>query len=57
MPTCLLQALQLHLHLLPQLEIQCAQGFIQQQDAGVIDEGPRKGDPLALAAESCAGLR
>ena len=45
----LLDVLQLPLHFLSQLEIQCAQGFIQKKHTRLIDQGPRQRDSLALA--------
>ncbi|MNB95412.1 hypothetical protein D3C75_425850 [compost metagenome] len=49
-----LQGFQLELHLLAQLEVQRPQGFVQQQDARLVDEGPGDGDALALAAGELA---
>ena len=45
-----LQPLELQLHLLAQLQIQCAQGFVQQQHPGLIDQAARNGHALLLAA-------
>ena len=44
------QAFEFGLHLLPQLQIQRAQGLIQQQHLGAIDQRPRQRHPLPLAA-------
>ena len=38
------------LHLLAQLQIECAQGFVEQQHARTIDQGAGQGHTLALAA-------
>ena len=49
-PHLLLDPLQLVLHVLSQPQIQGAQGFIQQQDLGLVHQGPGDGDALHLAA-------
>ena len=46
----LLDTLQLPLHLLAQLQVQGAQGFIQQQDVRLVYQGAGDGDTLLLAA-------
>ena len=46
----LLHGLQFKLHLLAQLQIQRAQGLVQQQDLGLVHQGPGDGDALLLAA-------
>ena len=51
-----LQALELDLHLLAQLQVQGAQGLVQQQHLGVVDQGPGDGHPLLLAAGEGVGL-
>ena len=51
----LLKALKLDLHLLAQLQVQCPQRFVQQQDPGIVDKRPGNGDALLLAAGQ--GLR
>ena len=54
----LLDGLELHLHLLPQLQVQRAQRLIQQQDLGMIDQrrGPAQhaGADRPRAATACA---
>ncbi len=47
---CLLNILDPHLHLFTHLFIQCAQGFVQQQDLRLDDQYPRQRHPLALTA-------
>ena len=47
-PQLPLQRFQLHLHLLPQFQIQRPQGLIQQQYFGTIDQSPGQGHALAL---------
>ena len=49
-PQLFLQALELDLHLLAKLQVQRAQGLIQQKHSGVVDQRPRNGDALLLAA-------
>ena len=46
----LLDTLQLDLHILPQAQVQRAQGLVQQQDLGAGHQGPGDGHPLLLAA-------
>ena len=38
------------MHILAQLQVQSAQGFVQQQDLGPVHQGPGNGHPLLLAA-------
>ena len=45
-----LDLFQLLLHILAQLQVQRAQGFVQQQDLWLIDQRPGDGHPLLLAA-------
>ena len=45
----LLDALELDLHVLAELEIEGPQGFVQQQDLGTVDQRPGDGHPLLLA--------
>ena len=45
-----LQALEFQLHLLAQLEVQRAQGFVQQQHPGLVDQAAGDGHPLLLPA-------
>ena len=45
-----LQALQLQLHLLAQLEVQCAKGLIQQKDLRLVHQTAGDGHALLLAA-------
>ena len=42
--------LQLQLHVLAQLQVQSAQGLVQQQHLGPVHQGPGDGHPLLLAA-------
>ena len=51
-----LDALQLDLHLLAQLEVEGAQRLVQQQNLGVVDEGASERDALLLATGHLAGL-
>ena len=46
----LLDTLQLVLHILPQAQVQRAQGLVQQQDLGPVHQRPGDGHPLLLAA-------
>ena len=46
----ILKADQLVLHILAQLQVQCAQGFIQKEDPGFVHNGPGNGNTLLLAA-------
>ena len=50
MPVCFWMLFQLHLHVLAQLQVQGAQGLVQQQDLGAGHQGPGDGHPLLLAA-------
>lgn len=52
-----LDFLELIAHLVPQLGVQVAQGFVQQEYLGVTDQGAAQGHPLALPPESSAGRR
>ena len=45
-----LQALELQLHLLAELEVQCTQRLVQQQDLRLIDQTAGNGNTLLLAA-------
>jgi hypothetical protein len=45
-----LDALELDLHLLAQLEVEGAQGLVEQQHPGAVDEGAGQRHPLPLAA-------
>ena len=46
----LLDPLELDLHLPAQLEVERAEGLVEQQDVGFVDDGAGKGDPLLHAA-------
>src|SRR5581483_7423851 len=46
----LLQTLQLDLHGPTQLGIESGERFVEEQDLGLADDGPREGDALALTA-------
>ncbi len=50
-----LQRLEFQLHLLAQFQVQGAEGFVEQQDAGAADQGAGERDPLALAARELGG--
>ncbi|MEZ5231848.1 MAG: hypothetical protein R2749_03950 [Acidimicrobiales bacterium] len=50
-----LDALELHLHRLAQLEVQRAEGLVEQQCPRPVDERPGQGDPLLLPARQLAG--
>ena len=45
-----LQALELQLHLLAELEVQCTQRLVQQQDLRLVDQTAGNGNTLLLAA-------
>ena len=49
-PDVVLDPLQLHLHVLAELEVERAEGLVEQQHARVIDEGAPERDALLLAA-------
>ena len=51
-----LQALQLALHRLPQLEVERAERLVEQEDLGAHDERARERHPLPLSARKLAGL-
>jgi hypothetical protein len=55
-PDLLLDALQLDLHLLAELQVERAQRLVEEQHAGPVDERPGEGDPLPLAAGELRGL-
>ena len=46
----LLHVFQLQLHLLAQLQVQGAQGFVQQEHLRLVDQRPGDGHPLLLSA-------
>ena len=46
----LLHALQLHLHLLAELQVESAQGLVEEQHLGLVHESPGDGHPLLLTA-------
>ena len=52
----LLDALELDLHLLAQLEVEGAQRLVEEQDGGPVDERPRERDALRLAARDLGRL-
>ena len=54
-PTSCLDALELHLELLAQLEVQGAQRLVQQQHARPVDQRAGERHALALAARELAG--
>ena len=49
-PDLLLDALELDLHLLAQLEVERAERLVEEEDRRPVDERPGEGDPLGLAA-------
>ena len=49
-PQLLLQAFQLVLHGTPQLQIQCAKGFIQKKDFRIVHKSSGNGYTLTLTA-------
>jgi hypothetical protein len=51
-----LNAFQLELHGLAQLEVEGAEGLVQEQGPWPVDQGPSQGDPLLLAAGQLEGL-
>ena len=53
-PRLLLDLLQLHLHVLAQLQVQGAQGLVQQQHLGLVGQGSCDGHPLLLPAGQLA---
>ncbi len=50
-----LDRLELHLHLLAQLEVEGAERLVEEEHARPVDQGAGEGDPLALAARELAG--
>ena len=55
-PDLPLDRLQLHLHLLAQLQVQRPQRLVQQQHLGPVDDRPRQRHPLALPAAQLGRL-
>ena len=49
-PDLVLDGLELDLHLLAELQVEGTERLVEQQDPGSIDQGPGKGDALALPA-------
>ena len=56
MPDLGLDALELDLHLLAQLQIERAERLVEEEDARVVDQRPREGDALLLPAGELARL-
>ena len=52
-----LDLLQLDLHLLAQLEVECAERFVEQEHRRASDQRAGQGDPLPLTPDSAAGDR
>ena len=52
----LLDVLQLELHLLAQLQVERAERLVEQQGGGTVDQRPREGNALLLAARELARL-
>ena len=50
-----LDRLELHLHLLAQLEVERAERLVEQEHPRPVDEGAGERDPLALATRELAG--
>ena len=50
-----MQTPQLDLHPFPQDAIERAEGFVQKQQGGLVDEGPGQGDALLLASRELGG--
>src|SRR5919108_5284672 len=55
-PEILLKALEEELHLLAELQVERAEGLVQEQDLWAVHERPRERDPLALATRELARL-
>ena len=55
-PDLVLDLVQLDLHLLAQLEVERAEGLVEEQDARPVHERPRQRHALPLAAGELAGL-
>ena len=51
-----LDALELVLQLLSQLQVERAERLVEEQRRGAVDQGPRESDALLLAAGELAGL-
>jgi hypothetical protein len=47
---------QLKLHLLAELEVECAKRLVEQQHLGLVHDRPGQGDALPLAAGELGGL-
>ena len=56
-PTCLLDRLELDLHLLAELQVERAERLVEEQHAGPVHERPGERHALALAAGELAGRR
>jgi hypothetical protein len=48
-PDLVLESLEEELHLLAELQVERAQGLVEEEDARVVHEGPGQGHPLLLA--------
>ena len=55
-PDLVLDALQLELHLLAELQVERAERLVEQEDARVVDERARERDALLLAARELLRL-
>src|SRR6266853_2020678 len=51
-----LQLLQLDFHVFPQLQVECSEGLVQQQQCRLEDHAARDGDALSLAAGELHGV-
>ena len=55
-PELALQRLEEDLHLLAELQVERAEGLVEEQHLRPVDDRPRERDPLALAARELNGL-
>ncbi len=55
-PDLLLDALELDLHLLAQLEVERTERLVEEQHRGLVDQGARQGDALRLATRDLGRL-
>ena len=50
-----LELLQLYLHLFAELEVERAEGLVEEQDAGPVHQGAGQGHPLPLTTRQLVG--
>ena len=55
-PDLELDPLQLHLELAAELEVEGPERLVEEQDRGIVDQGPRERHALLLAARELVGL-